>query len=171
MEKFIYKTLYFQVIRKVGVLIMDNRNKSLLFLTSGIVFVVSFIAIAGLLTNVISLWKIIWELAFLIIGALIIRKMVSRAAFFYSIIFYAVNLIIVVILQVMGVGSVFFSTLAILLLAVGFVLSIFGMGGRKRKPLSKVREEVNKAFEEIHPVETYPAPKKAKKKAVKKKKK
>jgi hypothetical protein len=155
-----------------------TRDRSLLFLTSGIILVVSFIALAGFLNNIVSIWKIIWELAYLVLGALIIRLAVSNKAFLYSSVFYAVNLLIVVIVKILGVGSAFFATLAILLMAAGFVFSVLNIA-RKHKPVHVAHKEMEEAFKDIESkpslaISEYygeaPKPKKKAKKKTKKKK-
>jgi DNA integrity scanning protein DisA with diadenylate cyclase activity len=151
---------------------------------------VSFIALFGFLAQFVSGWKIVWEIFFLAIGLILIRK-VKRVNLFMLSVFYAVNLVMLIALKlvtaVQNTGLIFF-ILSLVLMSFGIVISIASMGKRsdeeninykilKEKSIDEISNDVDNAFDNIESsnveVEKYyengkePVKKVAKKKPVK----
>jgi hypothetical protein len=151
------------------------------FLYAGLLYVVSFIALFGFLTEANALVKIVWELAYLIIGLLIVRHFFVKKTFGAAAVFYAVNLILIIIAKFFIAGTVLtnvFFVIALVLMAAAFVFSIIAKGKKKEEiqempELSIPKIEEAPTIEEITEpakVEAYGVEKPVKKAAKPKKK-
>ena len=158
------------------------RVEPIKFLYAGLVYLVSFIALFGFLAEANHAIKIIWEIAYLIIGLFILRAVYTRKTMFgASATFYAVNLILLIIAKVLIEGTalnIMFFVFGIILMAGGFVFSILQMKGKEKQIVPEPEMEIP-VVPEVPKVEITEIPeikveekpkvvKKAKKKAKKK---
>jgi len=162
-----------------------KSDNPILFLTNGLILIVSFIALFGFLAPLMTVWKIVWEVAFLLAGICLARS-ISKINLFGLSIFYALNILLLLIVRlfvsISGTALAFYA-LALVLMALGLVVSVTNIGKKKSaatmlndKTIEQVKKDVDDAFENIAAsnveVKKYydrKSSNKAKEKAVKKK--
>ena len=165
---------------------MDEAIQQTNFLYTGLAFLVSFIALFGFLAKANVVLRIVWEVAFLLVGVFIIKGFYDKKRLFKTATaFYVVNLVLAVIVRGFIKGDIMtnvFFVFSLVLFAIGLLFSVIQM---KRKGVM-VHIEVPKidkapkmdlepvdieAIAKAPAVESYgKKPKKAKKKTAKKKK-
>lgn len=120
---------------------MGDRTEPINFLYAGLLFVVSFIALFGFLAKAAVVVRVVWELAFLILGLLIVKTFADKAKMFkLSALFYAVNLVVLIIAKFFIAGNIttnIFFVLGIVLMAAGFAYSI--MQTKEKKAVAGIQ--------------------------------
>lgn len=131
--------------------------KSILSLTSGALLILSFIALLGFLKAFNSGWAIVWELFFAFVSICIVfcGCYSSSMKMFKLSLFYATNLVLLMIFGLHSKSAVSFAffVIALILMSLGFVIAINSINvGRKplvKKSIDELRQEVDDAFDNI----------------------
>jgi hypothetical protein len=139
-----------------------KSDKPILFLTNGLILLVSFIALFGFLSPLASVLKIVWEIFFLVIGLILVNK-VCKANLFMLSVFYSANIIIMIALKlfvdVSGIALVFY-IISLVLMSLGIVSAVSCIGCRqkkkynqykmmKEKNVNEIKQDVDEAFDNI----------------------
>ncbi len=161
-------------------------GKKVLSLGSSLLLMLSFFALVGFLKPFNILGSVIWELLF-VLGAVYLTFTQSRKKIFRLSVFYAINMIVMIIANFSNTSdvSLAFFVIGIILMSLGFVISVNNTTTLRKslseKTIKELRAEVDSAFDNIAAsnikVEKYygikpekkPTKKKAKKKSGKKK--
>jgi len=107
-------------------------NRARLYITNGMIFLVGFISLYGLLMDAGSITKTIWEILYLVIGIHLVQSIRSKKAIFSNIVFYAANILLVLLYQTKAQANSTFFTLTIALLAVGILVLVANLRNTKR---------------------------------------
>lgn len=107
-------------------------DKPTLYITNGIIFLVSFISLYGLLLDANTAIRAIWEILFLFVGIGLIQAIPkSQRMLITNTTFYAVNMLLVILFRVATQSKNFFSSLTMLLLLLGFLVSTLAIKTKK----------------------------------------
>jgi len=144
-------------------------KRSTLYITNGVIFLVSFLALYGLLLDASSTTRAIWELLYLVIGLTLMPAVgKSRNIVYTNAVFYGVNVLLVVLLgSRIGTDKLFY-VLTIVLMTLGFLVSIMNLKKRNTSSYLSIDSVDVNDKEEVEIVDTVKPVRKKTKKVAKK---